>query len=180
MVRTARFQCVNPGSIPGGTAKKIMPHIHKKIDFTAEVFVVHRDKVLLRKHDKYNMWLSVGGHIELNEDPNEAAIREVKEEVGLDVTLADDLRPFKKDTAEYHELTPPKYMNRHLVSDGHEHITLIYFGRSFTDAAVIPDGHEKSDDIKWFTREELEKNIEGIEETIRFYALRALEELKFF
>jgi ADP-ribose pyrophosphatase YjhB (NUDIX family) len=64
-----------------------MSHIHEKIDFTVGVFVVYKDKVLLRKHDKYNLWLCVGGHIELDEDPNEAALREVKEEVGLDVTL---------------------------------------------------------------------------------------------
>jgi len=54
-----------------------MPHIHDKIDFTVEVFIVHNNKVLLRKHDKYKIWLSVGGHIELNEDPNQAAIRDV-------------------------------------------------------------------------------------------------------
>ncbi len=36
-----------------------MPHIHEKIDFTAEVFIVNSDKVLLRKHDKYKFWLSV-------------------------------------------------------------------------------------------------------------------------
>ena len=61
-----------------------MPHIHNKIDFTVEVFIVYDNKVLLRKHDKYGMWLSVGGHIELDEDSNQAALREVKEEVGLE------------------------------------------------------------------------------------------------
>ena len=55
-----------------------MPHIHEKIDFAVEVFVVHKNKVLLRKHDKYKTWLGVGGHIELDEDPNQVAIREVK------------------------------------------------------------------------------------------------------
>ncbi len=64
-----------------------MPHIHEKIDFTAEVFIVHKDRVLLRMHDKFKIWLSVGGHVELDEDPIEAAVREVKEEVGLDVTI---------------------------------------------------------------------------------------------
>ena len=54
-----------------------MPHIHDNIDFTAEVFVVYKGRVLLRKHDKYKMWLSVGGHIEPDEDPNQAAVREV-------------------------------------------------------------------------------------------------------
>ena len=55
-----------------------MPHIHEKIDFTVEVFVVHNGRVLLRKHDKLKFWLSVCGHIELDEDPNQAAVREVK------------------------------------------------------------------------------------------------------
>ena len=51
-----------------------MPHIHEKIDFDSDVFIVHDNKVLLRKHDKYKMWLAVGGHIELDEDPNQAAV----------------------------------------------------------------------------------------------------------
>jgi len=29
-----------------------MAHIHKKIDFVANVFIVNRDAVLLRMHDK--------------------------------------------------------------------------------------------------------------------------------
>ncbi|MDP2642022.1 MAG: NUDIX domain-containing protein, partial [bacterium] len=65
-----------------------MPHIHEKIDFTVEVFIVYKDKVLIRKHDKYDKWLAVGGHIELEEDPNQAAVSEEKEEVGLDIKLA--------------------------------------------------------------------------------------------
>ena len=68
------------------------PHIHEKVDLTAEVFVVYRDKVLLRMHDKYHFWMSVGGHIEIDEDPNQAAVREVKEEVGLDVILWAEIR----------------------------------------------------------------------------------------
>ena len=64
-----------------------MPHIHEKMDFTVETFIVHKNKVLLRKHDKLKIWMSVGGHVELDEDPVEAALREVKEEVGLDITL---------------------------------------------------------------------------------------------
>lgn len=46
-----------------------MPHIHEKIDFTVEVFIVHENKVLFRMHDKFKKWMSAGGHIELDEDP---------------------------------------------------------------------------------------------------------------
>ncbi len=73
-----------------------MPHIHDKIDFTVEVFIVYKDTVLLRKHNKYRYWLSVSGHIELNEDPNHAALREVKEEVGLDIILDNSLQTFQR------------------------------------------------------------------------------------
>jgi len=150
-----------------------MPHIHEKIDFTVEVFIVYKNKVLLRKHDKYNFWLSVGGHIELDEDPNQAAVREVKEEVGLDVKLADDLLLFQMRTDKYQELIPPKFINRHNISDTHEHVTLTYFGKVDSDK-IIP---ENKDDVwKWFSKEDLEKNEEGIRDTILFYAQQVLAE----
>jgi ADP-ribose pyrophosphatase YjhB (NUDIX family) len=64
-----------------------MPHIHEKIDFVSDVFIVNNNSVLLRKHDKYKIWLPPGGHVELDEDMEEAALREVQEEVGLAVVL---------------------------------------------------------------------------------------------
>ncbi|MBS3152506.1 NUDIX domain-containing protein [Candidatus Woesearchaeota archaeon] len=151
-----------------------MPHIHDKIDFTVEVFIVYNNKVLLRKHDKYKMWLSVGGHIELDEDPNQAAIREVKEEVGLNVKLSGVSKSFK-DKNEYYELIPPKFLNRHRINKDHEHITLVYFAASDTDKLSLSD-KELSEECKWFTKEELE--LYDIKESIKFYALQALEELK--
>src|ERR1700759_2929072 len=99
-----------------------MPHIHEKIDFTVEVYIVHKNKVLLRVHDKFKYWLSVGGHIELDEDPIEAALREVKEEVGLDVRIAGKTRPMQENHYEYRELIPPKFLGRHRVTETHEHV----------------------------------------------------------
>lgn len=55
-------------------------HIDKHL--TVSVYVVHQDKVLLHRHKKYNMILPLGGHIENNELPEEACIREAKEESG--------------------------------------------------------------------------------------------------
>ena len=129
-----------------------MPHIHEKIDFTVEVFVVYRNKVLLRMHDKYKIWLSVGGHIELDEDPNEAALREVKEEVGLDVTLASDLKTSETITEGYKELIPPKFLNIHAINTSHRHISLVYFARAETDR-VQPE--KPTDEWRWVTKEEL-------------------------
>jgi len=145
-----------------------MPHIHEQIDFTVEVFVVHKNTVLLRMHDKYGIWLSVGGHIELDEDPNQAALREVKEEVGLDVELY-DTREFKEDTEQFTELVAPVSLNRHRISEKHEHLGLIYFAKAESNN-VVPE--KEKDEWRWCTKEDLEKM--DLQKNVRFYAHRAL------
>jgi 8-oxo-dGTP pyrophosphatase MutT (NUDIX family) len=151
-----------------------MPHIHHKIDFTSEVFVVCKDKVLLRKHDKLGIWLSVGGHVEINEDPCEAAIREVKEEVGLDVELINN-----NDTSEFNSdlwksLIAPLYVNRHNITNEHEHVTFVFFAKA-DDMQLSLSETEKSDECKWFSLEDLESENHEIKENIKFYAKKALE-----
>lgn len=149
-----------------------MGHIHEKVDFTVEVFIVYNNKVLLRKHDKYKKWLSVGGHVELHEDPNQAALREVKEEVGLDVELVSNHRISRSDS--YSELVPPVFLNRHRINDAHEHVTLVYFARAFSDYLLLSTT-EKADECKWLSREELETL--DLMPHVRKYALAALEAL---
>ena len=46
-----------------------MAHIHEKIDFTVSIFVVQDGKILLIHHRNLNKWLPLGGHVELDEDP---------------------------------------------------------------------------------------------------------------
>lgn len=150
-----------------------MPHIHEKIDFTAEVYIVYKNKVLLRQHDKYKFWLSVGGHIELDEDPNQAAVREVKEEVGLEVELYDH-RVVKPEQDDYTGLIPPYFMNRHRINDTHEHLAMIYFARAHTDQLNQLSPGEKSDACRWFTKEEI-SNLDNTKETVKIYATKALE-----
>jgi ADP-ribose pyrophosphatase YjhB (NUDIX family) len=150
-----------------------MPHIHEKIDFTVSAYIVYKDKVLLRKHDKYKMWLGPGGHIELDEDPNEAIIREAKEEVGLDIILFDNRSPEEKHV---HDLIAPRFLNRHPVSENHEHIDLVYFATAENDAVRHGDG-ELSDEIKWFTARELEDPQYGIKEGVKLHAKKALQTL---
>ncbi len=156
-----------------------MPHIHEKIDYCVEVFIVYKNKVLLRMHDKHNIWLSVGGHIELDEDPVEAAVREVKEEVGLNISIvgiAEGIMENDPTNRGYKYLIPPRYLGRHPVSGIHEHIALVYFATTDTDQ--ISDSiydHEKTQTM-WASKEDL-SNL-NLVPNIRFYAEKALEELK--
>lgn len=156
-----------------------MAHIHEKIDFCSEVFIVYKDKVLLRMHDKFKFWLSIGGHIELDEDPVEAAIREVKEEVGLDVQIAGDAHgptDNEEKNRGYKYLIPPRYLGRHPVGENHEHIAFVYFAKTNTD--IVSESvldHEKGVETKWFSKEDLE-NTELVP-NVKFYATKALEAL---
>ncbi len=152
-----------------------MPHIHEKVDFTAEVFIVYNNKVLLRKHDKYKMWLSVGGHIELDEDPVQAAIREVKEEVGLDVELYQEFPITQCEGST--ELIPPQFMNRHKINEKHEHISLVYFGYAKTNQLQLSED-EKSEGCHWFTQDELDDPQYQLSEHIKMYAKVALQKLR--
>ncbi len=152
-----------------------MPHIHEKIDFTVEVFIVEGDAVLLRKHDKYGIWLSVGGHVELDEDPVQAAIREVKEEVGLEVELSRHLLVPTEETETYKELIPPVFMNRHRINPTHEHVCLTYFARA-TSREVSNQESEKSSGLGWFNLGELQ-NLEGLTHAVKVYAEAALTTL---
>ncbi|WP_329079820.1 MULTISPECIES: NUDIX hydrolase [unclassified Streptosporangium] len=58
---------------------------------TASVFVFHRFaggwKIGLIWHPRLESWMLPGGHVEPDENPAEAAVREVIEETGLVVTL---------------------------------------------------------------------------------------------
>jgi 8-oxo-dGTP pyrophosphatase MutT (NUDIX family) len=132
--------------------------------------------VLLRKHDKYQIWLSVGGHVELDEDPNQAAVREVKEEVGLDIELYDNGIHPTAFTETYTELIPPVFMNRHRINPTHEHISMTYFARTKTDKLMLSET-EKTDNCRWFTSEDI-KLATDINSDIKHYALKALETLK--
>ncbi len=154
-----------------------MPHIHDLIDYTVDVLIVNGDAVMLRKHDKYKAWLMVGGHVELDEDPTQAAVREAKEEVGLDITLVGEVPTITED-GEYKELLVPEFMNIHpLTPDSkHQHISLVYFATS-ESRDVVQGETEVSDGIHWFTKEDLDSQEFDLKDTIRYYAKAALTKL---
>ena len=111
-----------------------MAHIHEKIDFTVAIFVVHEAQILLIHHRKLNAWLPLGGHIELDEDPEQAALREAKEESGLDVILLGERPPTTGPGTR--ALIAPRFLDIHRISDTHEHIGLIYWARPKDSANV--------------------------------------------
>ncbi len=159
-----------------------MAHIHTlpgQVDNTADVFIVDTTSktVLLRIHDKHKIWLHVGGHVELDETPEQAAIREVKEEVGLEIELWREYahnETFPEEDGQT-KVLPPYQMNIHPVGDDHRHLSYIYYAKAITTSITEGDT-EKSDGIKWWTKAELEETTEVRKET-KWYALDALDKL---
>ncbi len=148
-----------------------MPHIHEKIDFAVDAFIVYQNKVLLIFHKKHNMWLQIGGHIESNEDPEEALFREVKEECGLEIEIIGKKEPsLTQEGTKF--LYPPTFMNIHKVNDTHKHVGLYYIARAKTDKFVLNKGEHN--DIRWFTKEDLDKPEFNLSESLKFYAKEAL------
>lgn len=153
-----------------------MPHIHEKIDYVSVVFIVNKDAVLLRIHDKHKTWLAPGGHIELYEDPVEAAYREIKEEVGIPISIYGDV--LAQNNVRDRDILAPQFLNRHSISDSHEHICFVYFATSETRDTNPQEG-ETTDDFKWFTKEELNDPLYGVSDGVRMHAGKALEMLSF-
>jgi 8-oxo-dGTP pyrophosphatase MutT (NUDIX family) len=151
-----------------------MAHIHEKIDFTVAIFVVHDAKILVIHHRKLGKWLPLGGHIELDEDPEIAALREAKEESGLDVELIGERPPTTSPGTR--ALIAPRFLDIHRISDTHEHIGLIYWARpkNSTDVKLATAEHH---DIRWCSRDDLEKLSPPMTDAVKWYCHQALAEI---
>jgi ADP-ribose pyrophosphatase YjhB (NUDIX family) len=107
----------------------------------AGVFIVEGKKVLLAKravHPLKGYWDSVGGFVEAGESPQETALRETKEETGLDIKITEVLG-VGKDKYEEQETTV---------------IGLL--------AEIIkgkPESHDDVSELKWFSLDHLPENI---------------------
>lgn len=146
---------------------------------TATVYLVAtingEAKVLLHKHKTHDIWLGIGGHVEKDENPTEAAIREVNEEVGINGKLFSD----KKDTIKTQyvtELIQPFIMLEEKISarpnePAHYHVDCIYFA-----IIVNPQEVQMQEEFRWFSLEDLK--TAGLEKEVAYNAEHALAQCK--
>jgi len=151
-----------------------MAHIHEKIDFTVAIFVVRDEKILLIHHRKLDKWLPLGGHIELEEDPEQAALREAKEESGLEVELLGERPPTTGPGTR--ALIAPRFLDIHRISATHEHIGMIYWARprNSADATCATEEHH---DIRWCSLEELDRLEPAMSDAVKWYCRTAIGEI---
>jgi 8-oxo-dGTP pyrophosphatase MutT (NUDIX family) len=119
--------------------------------FTATGFVVHDDSIALHWHRKVKAWLPPGGHIEENEDPVQAVLREIEEESGLKAAVVPTTPGLDLDYPAH--VHPPFTIMVEDIHDPvqgyHQHIDMIYFCR-LTGSPTLNDGWQ------WVSRSILE------------------------
>ena len=151
--------------------------------FTCTGFLVQGRQTLLLWHPNLRMWVPPGGHLEPNEDPVTAVLREIAEETGLtaEVLPLGQTFPF----AYPGQVAPPFTI---LVEDSaepgqrHQHIDLIYFCRPSDGASLQPPPDTL---VAWVDEEALRANhpIElmgcgvsaPVSEDVRLLALTAIQ-----
>lgn len=150
-----------------------MGHIHDRIDFTVAIFVVHADKVLVIHHRALDRWLPLGGHIELDEDPEAAALREALEESGLEVELLGERPPTTGPGTR--ALLAPRFLDIHRISATHEHIGMIYWARPKHGTLTLAESEHH--DIRWCSTAELDHLQPPMADAVKWYCRKAIEEV---
>lgn len=137
--------------------------------FTVAVFVVHEGRVLLHYHHKLAIWLPPGGHIEPHELPDEAAVREVQEETGVQAELVGN-RALPIDYPS--QLIVPAGIQLENIPPDHQHIDLVYFAHPVPGHHTIDPEYAEQDRVGWYDPEELESL--GVSEEVRAWVAKAL------
>lgn len=148
-----------------------MPHIHELYDFVVSVFIVRRGKVLLIDHRRYDEWLPIGGHVELDEDPEEALYREIGEECGLKVRILAATPDIRHDGVK--PLPTPSYMDSHRIAGRHRHIAFVYFAKALSSKVTLHVREHR--EFRWFSAADLDDPRFKLTRSIRFYCRQALK-----
>lgn len=137
-----------------------MAHIHENYDFTVSAFVLHpsEPKIALHFHKKLHKWLQFGGHVELDEDPEEALTHELLEEAGFSAGDYEIIQPTDQPHPRGSKtLNIPFHYEVHDFADTqHKHIDMQYLVKAKTDKFRPGNGESKA--IKWLTIDEI-KNL---------------------
>ncbi len=136
-------------------------------DFTATTFVVHEGRTLLLLHRKLGKWFPPGGHIDPDELPDQAAIREVHEETGLEV----ELLAHGNQLGNVRVLPQPYCILLEDITPTHQHIDLIYFARVRGGSLVHAEREAYA--ARWLSWEALA--APEVAEDIRELGRRAIE-----
>lgn len=162
------------GNFTGEVIDKDEAHDKNLLHNEVAVFVINDDnQILLQKRSankRYNpnKWALCAGHVDAYESLEDAAIREIKEEIGIDVQK-EDLHSYGEK-----ELT---------LRDSNSHITYFYYTKSNRKEEEFTIQFEELSEVKWFDIDEVINMINNGDNTTvftkeRLHLFEGLKEIK--
>lgn len=102
-------------------------------------------RVLLVRQTDFGSYGTIGGAVDEDEPPEDAARREAREEIGAEVEI----------TGLVGAIGGPEFRLTYPNGDQCAYVSIVYSARIAPDVDARPDGHEV-DDLRWFARDELD------------------------
>lgn len=133
----------------------------------ADAIVVNGDKTLLVKHKSLGIWIFPGGHVKRGEMPDSAAIREAKEETGLNVRLINCTK--EKFRGKFKSRPLPMLVGESITKypdRTHMHYSLKFLAKPIGRSSRARMDPKESTDIRWFTEKEIRSSKE-LDQNIR-------------
>ncbi|MFA5306455.1 MAG: NUDIX hydrolase [Candidatus Babeliales bacterium] len=133
---------------------------HLKRDFTATGYVMNpeRTKILVIFHNKLQRWLPAGGHIEPNELPHEAALREVFEETGVIARIVNDNPDMGLKGEVDCQIPRPYSVLYQIIPQNNkdiEHIHIDFVYAMEAEESLLKVRIEEVSNVKWLTKDEI-------------------------
>ena len=130
---------------------------NKTAHFTASAWLVNKEhtKVLMIYHNIYNSWAWTGGHADGETDLLAVAMKEAKEETGVETIV-----PVTEEIFSIEILTVDGHVKRGSYVPSHLHLNVTYLLEA-DEAEVLRVKLDENSGVKWFSLEEaLEKSTE--------------------
>lgn len=131
-----------------------------KKQFTSTGYVVNPDrtKLLVIFHNKLQKWLPAGGHVEPNELPHEAAIREVFEETGVNARIISDDPDMGLSGVVDCQIPRPYSILYQIIPESrkdveHIHVDFVYIMEA--EESELKIQLEEVSRVEWLTKEEI-------------------------
>ncbi|MBQ0140563.1 MAG: NUDIX hydrolase [Kurthia sp.] len=117
---------------------------------TVSAFVVNKKRthVLMAYHNIYDSWAWTGGHADGAHDFLAVALREVKEETGVDAT------PLQTEPISIEQLSVLGHMKRGKYISEHLHMNVTYLVEA-DDQAHLEVCEEENSDVAWIPMDEI-------------------------
>lgn len=121
--------------------RKKVGHDELILNYAGCIIADEKSRILLQKRSDCEKWGFLGGMLELGESAEETAVREVKEESGLDVRVVSLFGVYSKYFAEF--------------SNGDKVQTIVHMFKAEVIGGELIDSNEETIELKYFNIEDV-------------------------